>query len=226
MQSATVKTDVSAIKRLLIDDGYDWDDQKILLGSLTSACKLINDKVHLRLPIQCNLLEMILFEVQRIFNAKGQWYLEILYKALFSLSYYGMMRVSEVTLSEHVLKAKDIHEARNKDKLLVMLYTSKTHTTANRPQKLKITSNSTEKSGCYAKKNFCPFKLVKHFIDTRTDYNSDTDQFFIFSDGSPVRANNARQTLNTCLINLGLDPHCYGMHSFRVGRTTDLIKFN
>ena len=60
MQSATVKTYVSAIKKLLVEDGYDWDDQKILLGSLTSACRLINDRVYTRLPIQCGLLEMII----------------------------------------------------------------------------------------------------------------------------------------------------------------------
>ena len=66
MQSATVKSYVSAIKKLLVDDGYPWDDQKVLLGSLTKACKIINDRVYTRLPIQCSLLEMILFEVQKL----------------------------------------------------------------------------------------------------------------------------------------------------------------
>ena len=128
MQSSTVKSYVSAIKKLLVDDGYPWDDQKVLLGSLTKACKIVNDKVHTRLPIQCSLLEMILFEVQRLFDAKGQWYLEIMYKALFALSYYGMMRVCEVTQvtqTNHTVKAKDVHSALNKDKIMLVLYSSK-----------------------------------------------------------------------------------------------------
>ena len=115
MQSSTVKSYVSAIKKLLVDDGYHWDDQKVVVGSLTKPCKIINDRVHTRLPIQCSLLEMILFEVKRIFGSKGQMYLEALYLALFSISYYGMMRISEVANSNHVVRAKDVHSALNKN---------------------------------------------------------------------------------------------------------------
>ena len=127
MQSQTVKTYVSAIKRVLIDDGYTWDNTKILLTSLTRGCRIINDRVRTRLPIQCNLLELILFEVQRIFTDSSQYYLEILYKALFALGYYGLFRVGELTLSPHVIKASNVHVATNQDKILIVLYTSKTH---------------------------------------------------------------------------------------------------
>ena len=65
MQSATVKLYISAIKKMLVNDGYSWDDQKVLVGSLISACKIINDRVHTRLPIQCGSLEFILFELKR-----------------------------------------------------------------------------------------------------------------------------------------------------------------
>ena len=150
-----------------MDDGYPWDDQKVLLGSLTKACKIINDKVYTRLPIQCSLLEMILFEIHRIFGDQGQIFLQTMYKALFALSYYGMMRISEVTVSDHVVKAKDVHSAQNKDKLLLMLYSSKTHSRGMRPQKIKITLNLTEKSGFYTKRNFCPFKLVNDYMAMR-----------------------------------------------------------
>ena len=63
LQSNSVKSYVSAIKRILSDDGYQWDNNKMLLSSLTKACRLINDSVRTRLPIQCNLLEVILHEV-------------------------------------------------------------------------------------------------------------------------------------------------------------------
>ena len=43
IQSNTIKSYVSAIKRVLIDDGYAWKDERIMLTSLTRACKLIND---------------------------------------------------------------------------------------------------------------------------------------------------------------------------------------
>ena len=71
MQSSSVKSCVSAIKKVLVNDSYDWDDNKIWLSSLTRACRIINDRVHTRLGISKNLLELILFEVERMFSKKG-----------------------------------------------------------------------------------------------------------------------------------------------------------
>ena len=211
---------------MLIDDGYPWDDRQVLIGSLTKACKIINEKVHTRLPIQCSLLELVLFEVHRKFGLQGQIYLRVMYQALFALSYYGLMRVGEVTASDHVVKAKDIHLATNKDKIMLKLYTSKTHSRGMKPQTIKITSNIIEKSGFYAKRYFCPFKLMNDFLKVRGDYDGPTDQFFIFRDGSPATPQHVRVLLKECLQNIGLDPFLYGFHSFRVGRTTDLIKYH
>ena len=107
VQSAILKSYFSAIKKILHHIDYKLDDNKLLLNTLTKACKMVNDKVTTRLPIKVNLLEQILFEIQRTFHA--QYYLEKLYKALFLLMYYGMLRIGEVTESPHVLKAQNIH---------------------------------------------------------------------------------------------------------------------
>ena len=92
LQSQSVKSYVSAIKRVLSNDGYEWEENKLVLGSLTRATRIINDSVRTRLPIQCGLLELILFEIERVFATNNQLYLERLYKAIFILGYYGMMR--------------------------------------------------------------------------------------------------------------------------------------
>ena len=165
------------------------------------------------------------YEIQRIYSQKGQPYLSVMYKALFAISYYGLLRVGEVTCSDHVIKAKDVYAALTKDKLLLVLYSSKTHSKGMRPQKIRITSNFTEKSGFYAKRNFCPFKLVHDYMHLRGGF-LDNEQFFVFKDKSPVYPVHARKVLKTTLMNLGLDANMYGMHSFRVGRTSDLIKYN
>ena len=44
-QSSTIKTYVSAIKDVLISDGYDWKDNKMLMSAITSSCSLKNDHV-------------------------------------------------------------------------------------------------------------------------------------------------------------------------------------
>ena len=94
-----------------------------------------------------------------------------------------------------------------------------------KPQKIKIIENQDEESGFHRKKNFCPFQLVWQYFIARGGYDDIEEQFFIFRDGSPVKAEQARAVLKKAIINLGLDHKLYGFHSFRIGRTTDLIKF-
>ena len=148
IQSSTIKSYVSAIQRTLLNDNYDWKDQVVQLNSLTRACKLKNDVLYMCLPIHCSLLEHILFEIKRKFQ-DTQPYLESLYLVLFSLGYYSLMRVGELTISEHVIKAANVYLGRNKDKLLIILYSSKTHSISDRPQKIKIEANKSERSGSY-----------------------------------------------------------------------------
>ena len=103
VQSSTLKSYFSAIKFILKQDGYCWDDNKVLLSALIKGCRLENDTVKVRLPIQKSLIEMLLFEMQRHFGQNGQLYLETMYKALFSLAYYGMFRVGELTKGDHTV---------------------------------------------------------------------------------------------------------------------------
>ena len=156
--------------------------------------------VKTRLGIHCGLLELILFEIERIFCATGQPYLENLYKTFFSLGYYGLLRAGELTFSEHVIKAANVHMAGNKDKILIILYSSKTHSKAVRPQKIKIVANDSEHGKMIRSKwNFCPFQITRKYIEWRGGYNSTDEPFFIFSDGSPVTSNHARMILKKVL---------------------------
>ena len=113
MQSSTVKSYVSAIKALLKDENYKWTEGQVLLSTLTRACKLRNDKIRCRLPIHKQLFEVILFELNRLFH--NQEFLCRLYKAIFSLAFYGMMRIGELTQGDHPIKACNVHIGINKD---------------------------------------------------------------------------------------------------------------
>ena len=177
MQSSSVKSYISAIKKTLINDGYYWDDSRVLLSSLTRACKVINDKLKIRLPIQCGLLELMLFEIGRLWGST-QPYNCCMYQTLFALGYYGLMRAGELTWGTHVMKAKDVHVGLNKDKILIVLYTSKTHDRSSEPQKIRIVSNKSEKTGSYLNRHFCPFKLINSYIGIRPQYCDDNEQFF------------------------------------------------
>ena len=165
---------------------------------------------------------MILYRVDRRFLSETmQPYLNKLYKCLLSFGYYGMMRISELT-GIHAIKAKDVHVSEGKEKILIILYTSKTHGKNKKPQEIKI-----ERNGKTARKtNFSPFEIAQDFAQVRGGYYEDNEHFFVFRDRSPVTSWNVRKILRSCLKELGLNASLYNTHSLRSGRATDLSKYN
>ena len=217
-QSQTLKSYVSAIKAVLKDDGYLWKDDKILLSSLTKACKIQNDRVTYRFPINKNLLELLLFELKRVLPS--QTYLQIMYRAILSLGYYGLMRIGELAEGPHAIKARNIHIGINKQKILIVLYSSKTHGMESLPQKIKITQIDNAKSTSL----ICPFEAVRSYLTVRGNYSSDSENFFVFRDGNNVTPPHIRSVLDSCLQSLNLDPSLYNFHSLRTGRSCDLVR--
>ena len=198
------------------------------LNVLTRACKLVNDTVKTCLPIQIGLLELMLFELECIYdgNKKQQPFLEMMYKAIFSLAYYGLMRIGELTSGAHPILAKDLHIGQNKDKILILLYSSKTHGKESRPQEIKITAVRTgSKTRGGKTRHFCPFKLLRQYIAMRGSYNNDNEPLFVFADGSPVEPKHVRKVMKQCIKQLGLDSNLYNCSSWRSGRASDLQFF-
>ena len=158
-QYSTIRSYVSAIKHILKVDKYEWDDNKVLLSAITRACKIKNDVLRTRLPIHIGLLEMLLFEVNWEFQ--DQPYLRCLYLAMFAIAYYGMFRIGELAMGIHSIRVKDVHISSNKNKMLIVLYTSKRHGEESPPQKIKLTEID---KGIKTIRHFCPFKLMHNFI--------------------------------------------------------------
>ena len=225
VQSSTIKCYKSAIKCMLVLDNYKWDDNEVLLSAITGACKIINDRVRARFPIQIGLLEIILFELGRYFE--NQKYLEILYKTMFILGYYSLLRVGEITSSsKHTLKAKNVHIGKNKDKILIILYSSKMHGAESKPQEIKIQADTTTpRNNNVVKRHFSPFNITHQYLTLRGDYRSDDEPFFIFRGGSHVTANHMWNVLRKMLSHLNINPSLYNTHSLRGGRSCDLIKY-
>ena len=136
LQSATVKSYISAIKKVLIEDGYEWSNRSALLNAITRSCKIKYDRIKTRLPIRRNFLELIVTNMRRKF--RKQIYLMTLYTSAVLLCYYGMLRVGEVAQSQHSIKAVDVHDAQKRSKLLLVLHSSKTHGPNTRPQEIEI----------------------------------------------------------------------------------------
>ena len=146
-----------------------------------------NFQVRTRLPIGKNLLEILLDQTDEYFlSIQNQPYLTILYKSLFASAYYGMLRVGEITSGEHPVRVFDVHVAGNKNKILFILRTSKTHWKDSKPQCVKISSTSMNKKS-EVKLKYCPFNILQTYIACQKQENCHyTEPFFIFRDGLAV----------------------------------------
>ena len=162
-----------------------------------------------------------MFELHRYFDAQPS--LCILYSAVFMIAYYGMFRVGELSFSQHSIKAANVHMGMNKQKILIILRSSKTHGLESRPQRITITGGGV--NSVSIKRHFCPFRILHTYLQLRGDYDFVEDQLFVFTSGLPVKPNHIRTVLTTLLQRLNLDPTLYGVHSFRIGRCTDMFKW-
>ena len=225
IKSSTIKSYLSAIRAILWENDIKLNEDMVLLGSLTRACKLKNDVIEARLPITNKLLSVLIKKCSEFFS--DQPYLKTPYKALLSTAYFGLFRVGEVTDGPHVLLAHNVSIGQNKKKMLFVLKTSKTTGLGDKPQRIKIKSNPAAAEDLGEDKkhlHFCPFEILEEYIAIRPDMRNRQEQFFMFRDNSPVQAHHLRTVLKELIKMAGLRPELYSGHSLRIGRASQLAK--
>ena len=129
--------------------------------------------------------------------------MELVYKTMLLMVYYGLFRVGEIAAGNHTIKAKDVLVRQNKNKILIVLYSSKTHGKESHPQTVKIsTIEKYQSKTCF----FCPFTAMRIYGKARGPFIFDQEQFFVFSDHLPVQPTHIRTVLKTLLERLNLNP--------------------
>ena len=108
-KSSTIKSYISAIKAVLKYEKIILNEDKVMLAVLVKACKLQNDYLRPHLPVRKGLLYLMISSIGKFYGNNSQPYLETMYKAIFSTLYFVMFRIGELTQSQHIVKAKDVH---------------------------------------------------------------------------------------------------------------------
>ena len=217
-KSSTINSYISAIKTVLQKDGVRLREDRFLLNSLVKAWRLKNDQIQTRIPIQRDLMEAIVRKLNEILH--DQPFLYLMYRALFCTAYYGLLRIGEVAESMHVIKARDVHLARNKNKLMMILQTSKTHWKDKKPQIIKLSRLQCVLNNV----TLCPYQSLRDYIKVRPSFINNAEQFFVFRDRSPVTPPMVCGILRRCLGRLNINPVLYNFHGIWAGRATDLLR--
>ena len=71
---------------------------------------------------------------------------------------------------------------------------------------------------------FCPFQLLRDFVDNRPKYQNGNDPFFVFNNSTPVKPIQMRNVLKDMIRVSGFDESLYNCQSLRIGRASDLLK--
>ena len=114
---------------------------------------------------------------------------------------------------------------RNKKKILLKLMTSKTHGRGHAPQEIKIEARHNNEE-FHRHRFYCPFILTSRYMQVCGTYTAETEPFFLFQGKLTIPQSQLRNTLKLLLQRLNLDTSLYGMHSFRGGRTSDMLKMH
>ena len=136
----------------------------------------------------------------------------------------------------HPVWVSSVHIGRNKQKILFLLKTSKTHGEYGPPQIIKINSHKlpysslTDKNICQIKNrqlesdSYCPYMILRKYISFRPKARNDQEPFFIFRDHTPVKPIQMRNVLKQMLHLSGFNSDLYNCQSLRIGCTSDLLK--
>lgn len=181
--STTVKSYLSGISSMLKKDGISINTRSARLRALIKACKYKNDRVIQRMPIKENMLVRIIRQVDLMFH--DQPYLSCLYRCMLGMGYFGMLRVGEMAKGDHPILAWDVHLSHEKKKVQIILRTSKTHGLGDQPQYVFFDTHDswTRLYNCH----FCPYQVVKEYLQIRGPRLQEDDILFVFADNSPVR---------------------------------------
>ena len=224
-KSATVNSYISAVKAVLLMKNIEIEEDRYLLSSLVRACRIKNDVVKTRLPIQKGMLAILLKNILNYFP--HQPYLAAFFRAIISTMYFRLLRISEVADGPHHLLARDVHIGQNKKKLLLILCFLKTHGKHMDPQMIKILSvkrNGSQTDDEFVTSLPCPYQLIWIFASMRGGFKMDDEAFFQYSDGNPITPARFNCYLKSFIKYSWFDQNLYSSHSLRAGRSCDLYR--
>ena len=138
-------------------------------------------------------------------------------KSIFLLAYTASLRISEYasTPANHALQLKSLSFSHTENNLKATIILP-SYKSSKRPAKLAILPS--------LDKSICPISALLTYLRTRG--NSPGNLYLFPNSSKPVTPAWVNSTIKKTIENLDLDPSTYSSHSFRAGRTTDLVSQN
>lgn len=207
---STILSNVSAVS--FVHKINDWSDpacsffiKKLLLG----ARKLSGDNDS-RLPITVEILEKLIGVIPQVIESH---YVQLAMKAMFSLAFFGLLRVGEFTSKKQgrnckkVIQQSDVCFDKVNSKLLITLRHFK-HSSPGKSITLELQKQTAK---------ICPVTLLRSYLKVR---KGAAGPLFVFPDMGAITTSFFNSNLKIILEACGFSSKYYKAHSFRIGGAT------
>jgi site-specific recombinase XerC len=209
--ASTICSRLSGIAFLHKVNGWIDPSDNFLVKKLKEGCKRQKCTGDSRCPITLPILQRLLQVLQGIYyNA----YEVAMFKAAFTLAFFGFLRVGEFAKTPHVdidrvLSIGDITLSNEQGgQLLVHLRFSKMDQTG-KGEVIHIPSN--------AQSGICPVSAIRQYLLIRPKVEG---PLFVHFSGKPLSHAQCSSLLKKSVKAIGLNPSHFSPHSFRIGAAT------
>jgi hypothetical protein len=169
------------------------------LASLTKA----NPSCDSRLPITLVVLHQLMAAADITISSL---YIRTLIKAMFSVAFFGLMRVGEITSKKSQLPALLLSQLTRQSGNFILQITKFKHNHSQQPLDIVLKPHS--------QTQLCPVRNLQQYLSHRGIKES---SLFCYSDGNPITREFFINKLKTCIEFCGLEAARYKSHSFRIG---------
>lgn len=192
----------------------NWYDPKdiFLIKKLLESCSALRKSKDPRSPILFSHLQILCNCLPKVcFNA----YEAILFRAAFTLAYFGLFRVSELVFTSSLQAHRPL------------MFNDVKFDERNRTLKVTIRDSKTSKQGtpvtlllpCEKDPQLCPVCCLYTYCGIRPKMGQ---LLFIHSDGKPLKRTQFTSVLGKAVQMGKLGTGHFRSHSFRIGRATQL----
>lgn len=211
LSANTAKSYVLAIGYKCKVLGFSDVNKNFVVQKMLEGMKRLKNKADTRLPISEIILSKIIL---RLPGTCSNIYETKLFKAAFTLAFWGLFRVGEITVAKrqslnHIISVNDVYVDIKSGKLVVFVRHSKTD------QMGKGVTIELRKNGTL----ICPFHSIHDYLLARPEKSG---PLFCHFSGAPLTRYQFSAMLNKTLDYAGIDSKHFKCHSFRIGGATAL----
>lgn len=211
---STASVYISAIRsRRLMEEGLQIGNNFLLSRLLKGYARefATHSQSVVKLPITINLLTQMITSLPHVTMSSHE---TILYTAMFSVAFFGLMRIGEITSSAHSLLVNNVHFIPSKNSYNLSLTTSKTQQVfKGYAQNVTLTQHPSQ--------IICPVSNLSRYLTWRPQTSDPS--LFVHGGGGPVSRASFSAMMLKALQVANVQTSSYSTHSFRSGGATELF---